>query len=191
MEMIKEPEFWVAVSFVLFIGVLVYVGAHKKITQLPRPPQHSASRPSSTRRGASQRRGTGKLLAEYQRKQREAESEAAGDHRRRQGRGRAGRRRGARPRWKSSSPAAPSWPRPRSARPRRGLWPMCVPPRPMPPSPPPRRSCGTPPRARSPTNLYRPGHRRHEGKDRDRVLIGRVWRPVAHRRKAKAWLMIL
>jgi len=32
MEMIKEPEFWVAVAFVLFIGVLVYVGAHKKIT---------------------------------------------------------------------------------------------------------------------------------------------------------------
>ena len=30
MEMIKEPEFWVAVAFVLFVGVLVYVGAHKK-----------------------------------------------------------------------------------------------------------------------------------------------------------------
>ena len=32
MEMIKEPEFWVAVAFVLFIGLLVYVGAHKKVT---------------------------------------------------------------------------------------------------------------------------------------------------------------
>ena len=33
MDMIKEPEFWVAIAFVLFIGVLVYVGAHKKITE--------------------------------------------------------------------------------------------------------------------------------------------------------------
>ena len=30
MEFIFEPEFWVAVSFFLFIGVLVYLGVHKK-----------------------------------------------------------------------------------------------------------------------------------------------------------------
>ena len=31
MDMIEEPEFWVAVAFVLFVGVLVYVGVHKKV----------------------------------------------------------------------------------------------------------------------------------------------------------------
>ena len=31
MEFIYEPEFWVAVSFFIFIGVLVYLGVHKKI----------------------------------------------------------------------------------------------------------------------------------------------------------------
>ena len=30
MQFIYEPEFWVAVSFFLFIGVLVYLGVHKK-----------------------------------------------------------------------------------------------------------------------------------------------------------------
>ena len=33
MDMIKEPEFWVAVAFVLFIGVLIYVGVHKKLIE--------------------------------------------------------------------------------------------------------------------------------------------------------------
>ena len=31
MEFIYEPEFWVAVSFFIFIGVLVYLGIHKKV----------------------------------------------------------------------------------------------------------------------------------------------------------------
>jgi F-type H+-transporting ATPase subunit b len=31
MEFIYEPEFWVAVSFFIFIGVLVYLGVHKKV----------------------------------------------------------------------------------------------------------------------------------------------------------------
>ena len=31
MQFIYEPEFWVAVSFFLFIGVLVYLGVHKKV----------------------------------------------------------------------------------------------------------------------------------------------------------------
>ena len=31
MEFIYESEFWVAVSFVIFIGVLVYLGIHKKV----------------------------------------------------------------------------------------------------------------------------------------------------------------
>ena len=31
MEFIYEPEFWVAVSFFIVIGVLVYLGVHKKV----------------------------------------------------------------------------------------------------------------------------------------------------------------
>ena len=31
MEFIHEPEFWVAVSFFIFIGVLLYFGVHKKV----------------------------------------------------------------------------------------------------------------------------------------------------------------
>ena len=31
MEFIYEPEFWVAVSFFILIGVLVYLGVHKKV----------------------------------------------------------------------------------------------------------------------------------------------------------------
>ena len=30
MELLLEPEIWVAVAFVMFLGVLVYVGVHKK-----------------------------------------------------------------------------------------------------------------------------------------------------------------
>ena len=74
MEMIKEPEFWVAVAFVLFIGLLVYVGAHKKITDAL---DHRSARIKAELDEAGRLRDeAGKLLAEYQRKQREAESEA-------------------------------------------------------------------------------------------------------------------
>ena len=31
MDMLEEPEIWVAVAFVIFVGVLVYVGVHKKV----------------------------------------------------------------------------------------------------------------------------------------------------------------
>jgi F-type H+-transporting ATPase subunit b len=31
MEFITEPEFWVAVSFFIFVGVVIYFGVHKKI----------------------------------------------------------------------------------------------------------------------------------------------------------------
>src|SRR4029079_7271500 len=74
MEMIKEPEFWVAVCFVLFIGVLVYAGAHKKVTDAL---DHRSARIKAELAEARRlREEAGKLLAEYQRKQREAESEA-------------------------------------------------------------------------------------------------------------------
>ena len=34
MQFIYEPEFWVAVSFFIFVGVLVYFGVYKKIASL-------------------------------------------------------------------------------------------------------------------------------------------------------------
>jgi len=74
MDMIKEPEFWVAVAFVLFVGVLLYVGVHKKLTQAL---DDRASRIRAELDEARRLRDeAAKLLAEYQRKQREAEREA-------------------------------------------------------------------------------------------------------------------
>ena len=74
MDMIKEPEFWVAVAFVLFLGVLVYVGVHKKLIEAL---DHRSSRIQAELDEARRLRDeAGKLLAEYQRKQREAEREA-------------------------------------------------------------------------------------------------------------------
>ena len=32
MEFFKEPENWVAVAFVIFVGILLYIGIQKKIT---------------------------------------------------------------------------------------------------------------------------------------------------------------
>ena len=32
MEFISQSEFWVAVSFFIFMGVLVYLGVHRKVT---------------------------------------------------------------------------------------------------------------------------------------------------------------
>ena len=74
MDMIKEPEFWVAVAFVLFVGVMVYVGAHRKLTEAL---DHRSARIKGELDEARRLRDeAAKLLAEYQRKQREAEREA-------------------------------------------------------------------------------------------------------------------
>jgi F-type H+-transporting ATPase subunit b len=74
MEMIKEPEFWVAVAFVLFVAVILYVGAHKKMTEAL---DHRSARIKAELDEARRLRDeAGKLLAEYQRKQSEAEREA-------------------------------------------------------------------------------------------------------------------
>ena len=74
MDMIKEPEFWVAVAFVLFLGVLIYVGVHQKLIEAL---DHRSGRIQAELDEARRLRDeAGKLLAEYQRKQREAEREA-------------------------------------------------------------------------------------------------------------------
>jgi F-type H+-transporting ATPase subunit b len=75
MAIVHEPEFWVAVAFVLFIAVLIYVGAHKKVTEAL--DQRSARIKAELDEARRLREEAAKLLAEYQRKQGEAEREAA------------------------------------------------------------------------------------------------------------------
>ena len=74
MNMIKEPEFWVAVAFVLFIGVLIYVGAHKKITDAL---DHRSARIKAELDEARRlKEDAAKLLAEYKTRRSSAEREA-------------------------------------------------------------------------------------------------------------------
>jgi F-type H+-transporting ATPase subunit b len=75
MEFFHEPENWVAICFVIFVGVIIYVGAHKKMIEAL---DHRAARIKSELEEASRlREEAGKLLADYQRKQAQAEREAA------------------------------------------------------------------------------------------------------------------
>lgn len=74
MEIIQEPEFWVAVAFVLFVGVIGYIGGHNKVIEAL---DHRSARIKAELDEARRLRDeAGKLLGEYQRKQREAEGEA-------------------------------------------------------------------------------------------------------------------
>jgi F-type H+-transporting ATPase subunit b len=69
-----EAEFWVAVAFVLFLGVLYYFNVHRMV--LDALDQRSVRIKAELDEARRLRDEAGKLLAEYQRKQREAESEA-------------------------------------------------------------------------------------------------------------------
>ena len=74
MEFLQEPESWVAVCFVIFLGVLAYVGVHKKL--LDALDHRSARIKAELDEARRLRDEAGKLLADYQKKQREAEKEA-------------------------------------------------------------------------------------------------------------------
>jgi F-type H+-transporting ATPase subunit b len=74
MDVLHTPEFWVAVAFALFIAVLIYAGAFKKATEAL--DQRSARIKAELDEARRLRDEAGKLLAEYQRRQREAEREA-------------------------------------------------------------------------------------------------------------------
>lgn len=70
-----EPEDWVAIAFVAFLGVLVYAGVHKKITEaLDNRKNRIAAELDEARRLRSEAEA---LLAEYKRRQQDAEREAA------------------------------------------------------------------------------------------------------------------
>jgi F-type H+-transporting ATPase subunit b len=70
-----EPEFWVAVAFVIFVGVLIYVGVPKLVTKaLDDRAKRVQDEFDEARRLKEEAQ---KLLAEYKAKQRQADDEAA------------------------------------------------------------------------------------------------------------------
>jgi len=73
--MLYEAEFWVAVAFVVFVGVLIYFGVHKLVVDAL--DERSARIRSELDAARRLREEAQALLAEYQRKEREAEREAA------------------------------------------------------------------------------------------------------------------
>jgi F-type H+-transporting ATPase subunit b len=70
-----DAEFWVAVSFVAFLGVLAYFGVHRMVVQyVDQRRDRIKAELDEARRLKDEAQA---LLAQYQRKQREAEQEAA------------------------------------------------------------------------------------------------------------------
>ena len=73
--MFAEPEFWVAVGFVIFVAVLIYVGVPKMMTKaLDDRAKRVQDELNEARRLKEEAQ---KLLADYQAKQRQADDEAA------------------------------------------------------------------------------------------------------------------
>ncbi|MGP0092554.1 MAG: ATP F0F1 synthase subunit B [Xanthobacteraceae bacterium] len=70
-----EPEFWVAVAFFIFVGILMYVGVHRKL--LAALDQRQARIKAELDDARRLRDEAEKLLADYQRRQRDAEREAS------------------------------------------------------------------------------------------------------------------
>jgi len=70
-----EPEFWVAVAFLIFVGILVYVGVPKMLLgALDDRAKRVQAELDEARRLKEEAQ---KLLAEYKSKQRQADEEAA------------------------------------------------------------------------------------------------------------------
>ena len=74
MEFFKEPENWVAIAFVMFMAGLGYLGVHKKIAQAL--DDRSDRIKAELDEARKLRDEAAQLLAQYQRKRQEAESEA-------------------------------------------------------------------------------------------------------------------
>jgi F-type H+-transporting ATPase subunit b len=70
-----EAEAWVAIAFVLFLGLLVYLGAHRRI--IDGIDQRQARIKAELDEAVRLREEARAVLAEFERKGREAESEAA------------------------------------------------------------------------------------------------------------------
>jgi F-type H+-transporting ATPase subunit b len=76
MEFIFEPEFWVAVSFFLFIGVVLYLGVHKKIASAL--DARAAAIAKQLEEAKRLRDEVEKVLADYRRKQGDVVKESKG-----------------------------------------------------------------------------------------------------------------
>jgi F-type H+-transporting ATPase subunit b len=74
MALLQAPETWVAVAFLLFLAVLFYAGAHRKA--IDALDQRSARIKADLDEARRLRDEAAALLAEYRRKQGEAEREA-------------------------------------------------------------------------------------------------------------------
>jgi F-type H+-transporting ATPase subunit b len=74
LEQLLEAELWVAVAFAIFVGILIYVGVPKLLTSaLDTRSKRIQAELDEARRLKDEAQG---LLAEYQRKQQQAEGEA-------------------------------------------------------------------------------------------------------------------
>jgi F-type H+-transporting ATPase subunit b len=71
-----DAEFWVAVAFVVFLGGLVYLGVHEMMVKFVDQRRDRIKAELEEARRLKEEAQA--LLAQYQRKQREAEQEAAG-----------------------------------------------------------------------------------------------------------------
>ena len=74
MEFILEPEFWVAVSFFIFVGVVLYFGVHKKIAAVL--DARAALIEKELEEARRLRDEAAKVLADYRRKEGETAKEA-------------------------------------------------------------------------------------------------------------------
>ena len=74
MEFLYEPEFWVAVSFFLFLGTVIYLGVHKKIAAAL--DARAAAIAKELDEAKRLREEAEKVLADYRRKQGDAAKEA-------------------------------------------------------------------------------------------------------------------
>jgi F-type H+-transporting ATPase subunit b len=74
-EAMQETENWVAIAFLMFLGLLAYLGVHRKVADsLDQRQARIKSELDEARRLKEEAQA---LLAEFERKGREAESEAA------------------------------------------------------------------------------------------------------------------
>jgi F-type H+-transporting ATPase subunit b len=73
---LQTAEFWVAAAFAIFCAFMLYVGAHRKIFEAL--DQRSTRIKAELDEARRLRDEAEKLLVEYQRKQRDADREAAG-----------------------------------------------------------------------------------------------------------------
>jgi len=74
MEFIFEPEFWVAVSFFIFVGLVLYLGVHKKIAAAL--DNRAAQIKKELEEARHLREAAEKVLADYKRKEGDAAKEA-------------------------------------------------------------------------------------------------------------------